>query len=56
LVLPIFAYTLSSTKLEIRQNSFFLVARGKGSKGRSNGEGEGTGEVWGRNDTNIMHI
>jgi hypothetical protein len=34
LVLPIITYTLSSTKLEIRQNSFCWVTRGKGGLGR----------------------
>jgi hypothetical protein len=48
LVFPIIAYTLSSTKLEIRANSFCLIARDKGGKGReqwgSKGGGEGRGE------------
>jgi hypothetical protein len=34
LLLPIIAYTLSSTKLEIRQNSFCQVVRGwEGERG-----------------------
>jgi hypothetical protein len=39
LVLPIIAYTLSSTKLEIRTNSFCQVVRGYGERGRGSGKG-----------------
>jgi hypothetical protein len=40
LVLPNIAYTLSSTKLEIRANIFCLVARGHGGReGRGRGRG-----------------
>jgi hypothetical protein len=38
LVLPIIAYTLFSIKLEIRENSFCLVARGQEGRGREWGE------------------
>jgi hypothetical protein len=53
LVLPIIAYTLSSTKLERRANSFCLVARGFGGKERSRGV-RGGREEGGRNDPNIV--
>jgi hypothetical protein len=35
LVLPIIAYTLSSTKVEIREKQFLLGSKGKGGKGQS---------------------
>jgi hypothetical protein len=46
LFLPIIAYTLSSTKLEIRANSFCLEARGweGGGGGRGKGGGGERGE------------
>jgi hypothetical protein len=47
LVLPIIAYTLSSTKLEIRAKEFLLGTE------RVGGEREGGGEG-GRNDPNIV--
>jgi hypothetical protein len=50
LVLPIIAYTLSTTKLEIRAESFCQVVSGKGGKGGSGvggkgGDGKMGGEV-----------
>jgi hypothetical protein len=52
LVLPLIAYTLSSTKLEIRAKYFCLVVRGYVGSGRGWGKG-GSGEG-GRNDPNIV--
>jgi hypothetical protein len=49
LFLPIIAYTLSSTNLEIRQNCFCQVVRGWGGEG-GDGAGRGAwgeGMVWG---------
>jgi hypothetical protein len=46
LLLPIVAYTLSSTKLEIRANSFFWVSRGCGEWEGAGGGGRG----WGRGE------
>jgi hypothetical protein len=43
LVLLINAYTLSSTKLEIRAKQFLLGSEGVGERGRGWGEREGTG-------------
>jgi hypothetical protein len=40
LVLPIIAYTLSSTKLEIRAKQFLPGIGGRGDKGGSWGSGE----------------
>jgi hypothetical protein len=55
LVLPIIAYTLSSTKLEIRAKWFLLGSEWVVGKGRGWGirEGVGVGEG-GRNDPNIV--
>jgi hypothetical protein len=44
LVLPIIAYTLSSTKLEIRAECFCLVASGKGGRGSVREGAGGRGE------------
>jgi hypothetical protein len=41
LFLPIIAYTLSSTKLEIRAKVFLLGIEGLGGRGRSRWEGRG---------------
>jgi hypothetical protein len=45
LFLPIIAYTLSSTKLEIRAKEFLPVSRGRGGEGggRVGGKGGGGG-------------
>jgi hypothetical protein len=50
LVLPIIAYTLSSTKLEIRAKQFLLRSDRVGGRGRGGGKGgdEGGGETGGR--------
>jgi hypothetical protein len=58
LILSIIAYTLSSTKLEIRAKYFLLGSEGVGGRGRGRGgvrEGVGgkRGEG-GRNDPNIV--
>jgi hypothetical protein len=54
LFLPIIAYTLSSTKLEIRENSFCWVLRGWEERERAEWvvrEGVGIG---GRNDPSLV--
>jgi hypothetical protein len=51
LFLPIIAYTLSSTKLEIRAKYFLLGSEGVGGEGGWVKEGMGEG---GRNDPNIV--
>jgi hypothetical protein len=43
LFLPIIAYTLSSTKLEIRAKQFLLGSKGVGGRGMGHGEREGVG-------------
>jgi hypothetical protein len=53
LFLPIIAYTLSSTKLEIRAKEFLPGSKGVGGRRRRQGKGKGQGEG-GRNDTNIV--
>jgi hypothetical protein len=53
LVLLIIAYTLSSTKLEIRAKQFLPGSEGVGARGRSRGKGRGWRER-GRNDPNIV--
>jgi hypothetical protein len=53
LVFPIIAYTLSSTKLEMGQNSFCLVRRGYGKVKEGVGEREVAREGV-RNDPNIV--
>jgi hypothetical protein len=44
LALPIIAYTLSSTKLEIRVKQFLPGSKGVGMKRKGVGEREGAGE------------
>jgi hypothetical protein len=44
LFLPIIAYTLSSTKLEIRAKYFLLGSKGVGGRERGRGVREGVGE------------
>jgi hypothetical protein len=56
LVLPIIAYTLSSTKLEIRANSFCQVARHKGDKEGKGGKGGGWGKRGEMTQTLYAHM
>jgi hypothetical protein len=53
MILPIIAYTLSSTKLEIRAKYILLSSKGVGGKWRGKGVREEVGEG-GRNDPNIV--
>jgi hypothetical protein len=53
LFLPIIAYTLSSTKLEIRAKQFLPGSVGVGGEREKRGERKGRGEGR-RNDPNIV--
>jgi hypothetical protein len=53
LVLLIIVYTLSSTKLEIKEKQFLPGSEGVGGRGRWQGEERGWG-IGGRNDPNIV--
>jgi hypothetical protein len=53
LFLPIIAYTLSSTKLEISAKYFLLGSKGVRGRGRGQVVREGVREGW-RNDPNIV--
>jgi hypothetical protein len=55
LVLPIIAYILSSTKLQIRAKEFLPDSEGVGGRGRWWRVSEGAGRR-GRNDPNIVCI
>jgi hypothetical protein len=55
LLLPIIAYILSSTKLEIRENSFCQILRWWGREGGGVVDGKGGDGGGGRNDPSTYY-